>query len=459
MWRKVTAICLAVSMMVLTCACGKSGTVTYKGETDTNPDKGLEVMGDHVTYDPNHLVNDGDPIELDWWLWDAPDLFGSIAEEYEKIHPNVTIHIINNPWDGFWTKLPLALQKGEDGPTLFNVHNSYQHLLLNYMEPYDIDIQDLEEDFFTAKSHEIDGKIYYMDFGIMTGAIYYNKDMWAAAGLTEEDIPKTWDEFREVAKKLTIMEDGKMVQAGFNFNGDFENLMQGVPYQYGDTIFDETGTVPRLTQEGQIETAQMFLDFYEKDHVGDKDFGTDAAQSFGQGQSAMVYRWGHFYGYMETNYPDINYGTFEIPTVTEDPFAYDRYNGESTPGINKNATPEQKEVAQDFIRFYLANLEKQKELCMNYSLFPSNNALRDDKDLLKNPAIQAVSEHIDNYIWPGAMPATLGDNLKIACQDMMYNNTPVEEALQNAEDIVKVDLSNQEFVASENLYYRYSEHQ
>lgn len=459
MWRKVTAICLAVSMMVLTCACGKSGTVTYKGETDTNPDKGLEVMGDHVTYDPNHLVNDGDPIELDWWLWDAPDLFGSIAEEYEKIHPNVTIHIINNPWDGFWTKLPLALQKGEDGPTLFNVHNSYQHLLLNYMEPYDIDIQDLEEDFFTAKSHEIDGKIYYMDFGIMTGAIYYNKDMWAAAGLTEEDIPKTWDEFREVAKKLTIMEDGKMVQAGFNFNGDFENLMQGVPYQYGDTIFDETGTVPRLTQEGQIETAQMFLDFYEKDHVGDKDFGTDAAQSFGQGQSAMVYRWGHFYGYMETNYPDINYGTFEIPTVTEDPFAYDRYNGESTPGINKNATPEQKEVAQDFIRFYLANQEKQKELCMNYSLFPSNNALRDDKDLLKNPAIQAVSEHIDNYIWPGAMPATLGDNLKIACQDMMYNNTPVEEALQNAEDIVKVDLSNQEFVASENLYYRYSEHQ
>ena len=459
MWRKVTAICLAVSMMVLTCACGKSGTVTYKGETDTNPDKGLEVMGDHVTYDPNHLVNDGDPIELDWWLWDAPDLFGSIAEEYEKIHPNVTIHIINNPWDGFWTKLPLALQKGEDGPTLFNVHNSYQHLLLNYMEPYDIDIQDLEEDFFTAKSHEIDGKIYYMDFGIMTGAIYYNKDMWAAAGLTEEDIPKTWDEFREVAKKLTIMEDGKMVQAGLIFNGDFENLMQGVPYQYGDTIFDETGTVPRLTQEGQIETAQMFLDFYEKDHVGDKDFGTDAAQSFGQGQSAMVYRWGHFYGYMETNYPDINYGTFEIPTATEDPFAYDRYNGESTPGINKNATPEQKEVAQDFIRFYLANQEKQKELCMNYSLFPSNNALRDDKDLLKNPAIQAVSEHIDNYIWPGAMPATLGDNLKIACQDMMYNNTPVEEALQNAEDIVKVDLSNQEFVASENLYYRYSEHQ
>ncbi|WP_416387469.1 extracellular solute-binding protein [Dorea amylophila] len=44
-----------------------------------------------------------------------------MAKEYEKIHPNVKINIINNPWDGFWTKLPLALQKGSEGPTLFNV--------------------------------------------------------------------------------------------------------------------------------------------------------------------------------------------------------------------------------------------------------------------------------------------------------------------------------------------------
>lgn len=458
MWRKVLGICLAMSMMLLLSACGSEETATYKGEIDTNPDKGLEVMGEHVTYDPNHLVNDGKPVELEWWLWDAPDLFGSIAEEYEKIHPNVTIHIVNNPWDGFWTKLPLALQKGKKGPTLFNVHNSYQHLLLTYMAPYDIDVKDLEQDFFTAKSHEIDGKIYYMDFGIMTGAIYYNKDMWAAAGLTEEDIPKTWEDFREVAKKLTIQENGKLIQAGFNYNGEFENLMQSISYQYGSTLFDESGTKPTITQEGQIKAVQMMLDFYDKDQVGDKDFGTDSAQSFGQGQSAMVYKWGHFYGYMNTNYPSIPYGTFEVPVVDEDPFAYDRYNGESTPGINKNASPEQLEAAQDFIRFYLANAEKQKSLCMNYSLFPANNALREDEDLLKNPAIQAVSEHISDYIWPGPMPATLGDNLKIAGQDIMYNGKTIEKTLKTAEDIIKVDLSNMDFVSSESLYHKYSQH-
>ncbi len=119
MFRKTMAMLVIISVIALTCACGKSETTAYKGETDTNPDKGLPVMGENVTYDPNHLINDGKTVELEWWLWDAPDLFGSIAEEFEKIHPNVTIHVVNNPWDGFWTKLPLALQKGTDGPTHF----------------------------------------------------------------------------------------------------------------------------------------------------------------------------------------------------------------------------------------------------------------------------------------------------------------------------------------------------
>ncbi len=455
MQKKFLTVCLTAALLFSMAGCGKEESLAQGGVKDTNADKGLAVMGENVTYDPNHLVNDGEPVSLDWWLWDAPDLFGSIAEEYEKIHPNVTINIINNPWDGYWTKLPLALQKEEKGPTLFNVHNSYQHLILPYMAPYEVAMEDMEADFFTAKSHEIDGEIYYTDFGVMTGAIYYNKDQWEAAGLTEEDIPTTWEEFREVAKKLTIREDGKLVQAGFNFNGDFQNLLLGVPYQFGDTLFKEDGKTADLYSDGMIQTAQMLVDMYEKDQVGDEDFGTDAAQSFGQGQSAMVYKWGHFYGYMATNYPDINYGTFEIPTEDGDPFAYDRYNGESTPGINKNAEPAQLEAAQDFIRFYLANTEIQKQLCMNYSLFPANNQLREDEELKENPAISAVSEHIEDYIWPGAMPSTMEDNLEIAAQDILYNKKDIAETLKTAEDIVNVDLANTDFTSAENLYYKY----
>ena len=66
-------------------AGGENGTST--GKQDTQADKGMEVMGANVTYDPNHLVNDGEPITIDWWVWATEDMFRSIAEAYQEIHP------------------------------------------------------------------------------------------------------------------------------------------------------------------------------------------------------------------------------------------------------------------------------------------------------------------------------------------------------------------------------------
>ena len=79
----------------------------------------------------------------------------------------------------------------------------------------------------------MDGKVNYIDIVMNTGNIYYNKKMWQAAGLTDKDIPKTWDEFRQVAKKLTIKEGDNLVQAGFNWNGSYAGLYQGLNYQKG----------------------------------------------------------------------------------------------------------------------------------------------------------------------------------------------------------------------------------
>ena len=88
---------------------------------------------------------------------------------------------------------------------------------------------------------------------------------------------------------------------------------------------------------------------------------------------------------------------------------------------------------------------------------PASNALRDDPEMLENPAIAAVSEHIEDYIWPGPMPSTLEDNMKIAAQDIMYNDKEIEKTLKTAEDIVNVDLANIDFTSAENLYYKYGQ--
>ena len=411
------------------------------------------VMGNVVKYDPNLPVNNGEDIDIELWYWTgAANLFQALADQYMAIHPNVHITLVENPWDDYWTKLPLALQ-GNDGPAIFNVHNGQHDNLIGYLAPYDIPVEELKEEFVGASGHVIDGKIYYTDYGLMTATMYYNVDMWEAAGLTEEDIPKTWDQFREVAKKLTIRDsEGNLVQAGFSYNGGIQGDVLGMQYQYGQNLFTADSKVT-LANDAMKNVIQRLKDMYVVDGICDYTFGNNSGDNFGQGTVAMYLGWGFMTNVLAQNFPDTHFKCFEIPSVSEDiPYAFHRYNGESTFGVNKNASAEQQAIAQDIIRFFFANDDIQKAFCLANAVFPMKKSLQEDADLLAIPSIQVLADHIDRYIWPGAMPSTVENNVKIMLEDIFYNDKDIEAALKDAEAAINEDLEYSDFVSQEPMY-------
>ena len=68
-----------------------------------------------------------------------------------------------------------------------------------------------------------DGKLYGLQPGANTLAIFYNKDVLSKAGVKP---PKTWDELKASAKKLT---DGKQYGFAFNATADYEGAWQFLP--------------------------------------------------------------------------------------------------------------------------------------------------------------------------------------------------------------------------------------
>lgn len=450
--RKRVIVAALAAMMAVTGLAGCGGSGTGKEEAKKNIEVPTEPFGDAIKYDPSVEINGGKDITVELWEWGSDELFQEIIDGYTAIHPNVTINLVNNPWEDYWTKLPLALD-GENGPAIFNIHNSYHENLINYMAPLEIPLEDLQADFTGVDAHVIDGEVYYIDYGMMTGSVYYNKDMWEAAGLTEADIPKTWDEMREVAKKLTIKEGDTIIQAGLNFNDDFhQNYLLGLNYQLGENLFEEDGVTPKVNSDAMKQVMQMLVDMYEVDGIGSKDFGEKGADSFGQGQSAMVIQWGHYYNTLQTTWSDINFGVFEIPTFDGNPYAYNRYNGESTFGVNKNAPEDQQAVAQDFIKYFLANDDAQVAFNLAMSTFPAKKSLADNEKILENPSLKVLAEHIDHYIWPGPMPATMETSLKKAGQDIFFNGVDIDTALNEAQQNIIKDMKNSDFKSVENLY-------
>ena len=452
MKKRMIAAMMAATLAV-TGLTGCGGSSDNKAADDTaKVEVPTEPFGDTIKYDPTVEINDGKDISVELWEWGSDDLFQQVIDGYTAIHPNVSIKLVNNPWEDYWTKLPLALD-GQNGPAIFNIHNSYHENLINYLAPLDIPLEDLQADFTGVDAHVIDGKVYYIDYGMMTGSVYYNKAMWEAAGLTEADIQKTWDEMRDVAKKLTIKDGDKLIQAGLNFHDDFhQNYLLGLNYQLGENLFQEDGKTPNVNSDAMKQVMQMLVDMYEVDGVGSKDFGEKCSDSFGQGQSAMVIQWGHYYNTLKTTWSDIDFGVFEIPTFDGNPYAYNRYNGESTFGVNKNAPADQQAVAQDFVKYFLANDDAQIAFNLAMSTFPAKKSLANNEKILENPSLKVLSEHIDHYIWPGPMPATVENSLKKAGQDIFFNGVDISTALDEAQENIIKDMKNSSFVSVENLY-------
>lgn len=447
-------VCFAVVCFTLSCS---KKDKTQKESAELSHVGQMPLIGHTVIFNPNKVINGGKKMEIEYWTWTDSDPAVSMIEKYETFRKNVKVKVVYHPWEDYWTKLPLSL-KGKKGPAVFGIHNSKHYLLKPYMASYAINLDELKADFNAVDAHVIDGKVYYIDSVMMSGGIWYNKKLWKAAGLTDSDIPETWDEFRAIAKKLTKFENGKLVQAGFNWNGEtYSAIYQGLNYQKGQLLFDKNNKVI-YDSAATKENMKMLIDFYEKDKIGSKDFGPDSSQSFGNEQSAMVYKWGWFSDEVAAKYPELDYGVFPTPTFTKDiPFAYDRYNGESTPGINKNQSLTQQEAAQDFVRFLLADDEFDKLSAQKRASFPTKKALKTDEEILQSEVLRSLAPRVKRLIWPGLFPDTVESSAKKAMEDVLYNGMAIDEALKNAQSRMDKDMKTAEFSRAETEYAFFGE--
>ncbi len=131
---------------------------------------------------------------------DLEDALEKVVENYNKIHPEVSIELISRQVDGYeeWLKEQFASNKA---PTIISDHapnakGYFQKGLaidlkdaLDNPTPYsEVPWKDLFKDMDSIK--ELEGvSVAWFDFGI---AYYYNVDLYENIGLS---VPKTWTEF------------------------------------------------------------------------------------------------------------------------------------------------------------------------------------------------------------------------------------------------------------------------
>jgi multiple sugar transport system substrate-binding protein len=173
------------------------------------------------------------------------------------------------------------------------------------------DINDFYPQFLSAFTKN--GKIYGLpkDFGCFV--LFYNTDMFKAAGLSEP--PKDWAELEEFSRKLTkdTNGDGKIDQYGLVVEPSIDKLMPFV-FQNMGSFQDKNGNLALNTTEfrGALE---YYYGLYKKNIA---TIPTDVSMNnteevFGRKRAAMVISGGWFVPQLKDQYKDVNYKVAFLP--------------------------------------------------------------------------------------------------------------------------------------------------
>ncbi|MDR2433312.1 MAG: extracellular solute-binding protein [Treponema sp.] len=279
------------------------------------------------------------PVKLVFWHHQLQAVnnfneFAKIATEiFAKLgYPNVSMVSEQIEYQGYLAKYVSAFSSGT-GPDMFMAMS--QDFALDgganpVALPLPADVAKTWQDALGGiykEDGEFNGKYYgFVVAGDTSMFMYINTDHFREAGLDpDKDYPKTLEEFRTVAKKLTKYDaNGNVIRAGFQprFGGGSFN----VAAKYMPIIHNFGGRVlsPDLTKaEGFVngpETTRAFQflhDLVFVDKVTNVELGLPDV-AFQQGLCSITFREPFYANQVATNNPNIKFKIYPYPAGTKD---------------------------------------------------------------------------------------------------------------------------------------------
>lgn len=241
-----------------------------------------------------------EPVEVSeiryaYWGNGNEDFVKAIVEAFEAKNPDIKVTVEALPWSEYWTKLEASAMGGAM-PDVFIHHPKYieQYVDNNLLVPVD-DLGVIDPSFSldnypeaTVAPFLFDGTAYGLPKDFDTIGLFYNKEIFDAAGVAYPDASWDWDKLVEVANQLTDKENDVY---GY---GAYITPQQG----YYNTIMQAGGYV--ITPEGEAgfsmpETMagmQYWVDMiytHEVSPTTEQFADTDAKQMFASGKIAMMF--------------------------------------------------------------------------------------------------------------------------------------------------------------------------
>lgn len=245
-------LCTAMAASMVLVGCGDSGN---GGSGDTGKTDG---------------GSSGDENTLTVWCWDpAFNIYAmeEAAKQYKEDHPDVTVNVVETPWDDVQTKLTTAATSGnyDTLPDIFLMQdNAFQKNVISYPDAF-TDLTDSKIDFSqfaegkTAYS-VVDGKNYGVPFDNGAVIACYRTDILEQAGYTVDDFTDiTWSEYIEKGKDI-LAKTGKPLLSCVSGESDVITMML---QSTGSSLFDDEGNPNMVNNEALKKVMETYQELIQ----------------------------------------------------------------------------------------------------------------------------------------------------------------------------------------------------
>ncbi len=383
MKRLLSVILTATIISMLLVGCQKDTPDTTNEENVTEE----KVTEEKVT---EEKVNE-EPVTLQFWnvfTGSDGDILREIVDKYNETNTdNIKIEMDIMPNDTLQQKLPAAIAtKTAPDLVLFGVENIAPYVSNDSLE----DISDFWETTGVDKNNflenvtelsYVDGKLYGTPMQYNVSYLYWNKDLFEAAGLDPNTPPTTLEELADYAVKLT---DPSKNQYGLALPTN-ATYMQFLWANGGDADDPNTNT-NLLNSDANLKTLEWLQDLTVNKKVTPLNItGADADTMLQAGQIAMYMSGPWQINGLRTQ--GINFGI--APCVAGSAGAFSPAGGCSYV-IPKGTDAAKKEAAYKFMKYWL-NDEILKEWSQRNGFPVWSKTLAEDNDIKNDEVLNSIS--------------------------------------------------------------------
>ena len=288
---------------------------------------------------------------LTFFSWDSEEDMRPLIERFEQLNPGVTVEFSHAPpVSEYISALQARLLSGTAADVFSIAAENKTNLIDGEL------VRDLTDAPFMANiaesnkaTYSRDGRAYGMSISSWGGGIFYNKELFAQAGITAP--PQTWDEFLQVCATLRdagitpyleAIPDGSQVVAAFlgaadaASGGSMDARIFDGTSSFGQTWVEPLRQWSRLWDEGLVTRGVVGL---KGDQVRDE---------FVNGRTAMYPSGPWDVQNIREAAPGLDFEMMPVPAL---PGGEPYLAGAASPGYAINSEAEEPELAERFLAF------------------------------------------------------------------------------------------------------------